>query len=210
MLVLESCVSCRALVPPLSATARSGLNRVFTIFGGSVMRNVVVGSFIGFVLAAAFLAACGGSSSEDGGPTPVSTPGTVTWSALGAQDTIATGINLTPNVTWSGTAEYDNAVEGRRDQYAAFTVAANVDTLSGGAAVIDVGVLAAPDGVNYATDPQWLGTVEMSAANNRRAVLSNVRIPPTRCKFALRLRGESSASARVTSFRLTPYNEQVR
>ena len=169
------------------------------------MRNVVVGSFLGVVLAAAFLAACGGASGpvSGGGQVPATT-GEERWSAPQTTHPIATGINLNRNVTWLGTSIYDNGAASSRNRYAAFEITANIDHFQPGPATVEIGILAAPDGVNFANQPQWIGSAEIQVGDNRRAVLSGVQIPPTRLKFAMRLQG--SNEARITAYRLTPYN----
>ena len=177
------------------------------------MRNVVVGSFMGFVLAAAFLAACGSGGGDDGSapaPVPVSTPSQEKWSALGATHTVVTGVNLSRNVVWTGTTIYDNSVAGLRNQYACFEIFGNIESFAQGVVTIDIGVLPAPNGVDFATDPEWLGTVSLPTANNRRAMICNVRIPPTKCKFALRLNYGVSVTARVSRFTLTPYSAELQ
>jgi hypothetical protein len=175
------------------------------------MRNVVLGSFVGFVLAAAFLAACG-SGGTDGapGPLPISTPSAVKWTPLGARQSIVTGVNLARDVVWRGSAIYDNAQAGARHQYAVVDLGLNVESFAAGAASVDVGILPAADGSFFATDPVWLGTVEVATEDNRRAVLANVRIPPLRFQFALRLRYAASATARIVALGITPYDEELQ
>jgi len=176
------------------------------------MRNVVVGSFVGFVLAAAFLAACGSGGTEDGvgAPAPISTPSAVKWTPLGTRTSYVTGVNLTRNDIWRGTAIYDNARAGTRHQYATFDLGANVESFTTSVGTIDVGILPAADGNLFATDPVWVGSVDFAAADNRRASLVNVRIPPMRFMLALRLRASASASARVVAFGITPYSEELQ
>lgn len=174
------------------------------------MRNIVVGSFVGFVLAAAFLAACGSGGDEGSGPAPISTPSQTKWSALGGRHSIATGVNLTQNAIWTSTSIYDNSAVANRNQYAAFEIACNVESFSSGRVTMDIGVLPAPGGASFATEPQWVGSIEVATQSNRRATLANVRIPPTRLKFALRVTYGASATARVTSFSMTPYNEELQ
>lgn len=175
------------------------------------MRNIVVGSFVGFVLAAAFLAACGSGGGEDGAaPAPISTPSAVKWTPLGGRQSIVTGVNLGRDVIWRGTAIHDNAQVGTRHQYAVFDLGLNVDSFAAGEATLDIGILPATAGAFFATDPVWLGSVEVATANNRRASLVNVRIPPLRFMFALRLRYASSATARIVAFGITPYDEELQ
>lgn len=172
------------------------------------MRNVVVGSFVGFVLAAAFLAACGSGGTEEA-PVPAVAAGAVRWTARGARQSIVTGVNLTRNQVWSGTTAYDNEQAGARHQYATLDLGLNVEALSAGEVTVDVGILPSIDGSSFATDPLWLGSVEVATADNRRTALANVRIPPMRFRFALRLRYAASASARILSFGISPYDVQL-
>lgn len=175
------------------------------------MRNVVVGSFLGFVLAAAFLAACGSGGTEgSAGPAPISTPSALKWTALGTRRSIVTGVNLPRNEIWRSTSIHDNAQSGARHQYATFDLGLNVESFSSGFATLDVGILPAAQGTFFATEPVWLGSVEVATANNRRAALVNVRIPPMRFQFALRLRYGASASARIVTFGITSYDEQLQ
>ena len=175
------------------------------------MRNVVVGSFVGFVLAAAFLAACGsGGDPDSAGPVPISTPSAAKWTALGARDSIVTGVTLSRNDIWRGTAIYDNARAGTRHQYATFDLGANVESFAAGEVTVDIGILPAASGSLFATDPMWLGSVNIATADNRRASLVNVRIPPMRFMFALRLRYGASATARIVTFGISPYSEELQ
>ena len=174
------------------------------------MRNVVVGSFVGFVLAAAFLAACGGGRGGDGGgggPVPISTPSAEKWSALGSNYIAVTGVDLVPSSVWKGTATYDNSVAGLRDPYASFEVMANVSAATVG---VEVGILPAVNGTDYATEPEWLGAMVLTSGSNKRASLSNVRIPPTKFRFALRLSSSVSTTARVLRLSLTPYHTELQ
>ena len=52
--------------------------------------------------------------------------------------------------------------------------------------------------------------MEVAAEDNRRAVLANVRIPPLRFMFALRLRYAASATARIVALGITPYDEELQ
>lgn len=170
------------------------------------MRNVVVGSFVGFVLAAAFLAACGsGGSDAPAAPPSAVTPGTFRWTGLGARQSVVTGVNLSRDAIWRGTTVHDNADAGARHQYATLDLALNVEGLSS-SATIEVGILPSVDGTSFATEPVWLGSTEVATEDNRRAALVGAQIPPMRFMFALRLRSGSSATARIVSFGITPYD----
>ena len=175
------------------------------------MRNVVVGSFVGFVLAAAFLAACGsGGDPSDGGVVPISTPSAAKWTGLGARQSIVTGVNLSRDEIWRGTTVYDNASAGARHQYATLDLGLNVESFAAGRVTVDVGILPATGSAQFATEPNWLGSVEVETEDNRRATLVHARIPPMRFQFALRLRYGSSATARVVSFGVAPYSEELQ
>ena len=171
------------------------------------MRNVVIGSFVGFVLAAAFLAACGSGSSEGpAAPPSAVAPGTVRWTELGTRQSVITGVNLTRDVIWRGTTVHDNAGADARHQYATFDLALNVESFSSGHATLDIGILPSVNGTSFATEPVWLGSAAVETEDNRRAALVNVQIPPTRFLFALRLRYGASATARIVAFGITPYD----
>jgi len=161
------------------------------------MRNVVVGSFLGFVLAAAFLAACGsgGEDGGDAGPVPLSTPSAMRWTALGTRQIVATGVNLERNGIWTSTLIHDNSTPEARYRYATFDLGLNVESLAAGHIAIDIGILPATEGQFFATDPMWLGTLEIETRNNRRAV---------------RIRSSSAATARVLTFGMTPYTEELQ
>ena len=175
------------------------------------MRNVVLGSFVGFVLAAAFLAACGsGGDPSGGGVVPVSTPSAAKWTALGARRSIVTGVNLSRDEVWRGTAVYDNASAGERQQYATFDLGLNVESFAAGRVTVDVGILPATGGAVFVTEPTWLGSVEVATEDNRRVTLPNVRIPPMRFMLALRLRYGASATARVVTFGIAPSSEELQ
>jgi hypothetical protein len=168
------------------------------------MRNVVVGSFMGFVLAAAFLAACGSGGDDAGGPVAATAPGTVKWTPLGTNFIVVTGVTLSAGETWGSTNFYDNRAPAAGDQFASFEVMANLPL---GTATVEVGIMPAANGADYATDPEWLGSVTLTAGSNRRATLSNVRLPPTGFRFALR---SSASSVRVLRYSMTPYNAQLQ
>ena len=170
------------------------------------MKNVVIGSFVGFVLAAAFLAACGGSSPVSG-PQPISTPSAVKWSALGPRVAMASGITLDGGVVWRGTTSVNNALPGTRNQLALLDVRANVDLPLSAAATLEIGVLPAVEADNWSTDPQWVGQITLGAGSNRRATLYGAVIPPTPFRLALRT---GSSGVRILQVALQPYNEELQ
>ena len=169
------------------------------------MQRIVIGTFLGFVLGAAFLAACGSDGSDGGAvvPPPATVSGAVRWTPLGATTLIGTGVDLDAGEVWASSAIYENAGTTRH-QYGAFEIRAN--GTSGAAAQVDVGVLPALDGSNFATEPQWLGTVSIRPGDNRRATLTDVRLPPTRSRMALRANG---GSVRILTFSVAPYDAQL-
>ena len=89
------------------------------------------------------------------------------------------------------------------------TAEANVDSTAN-EVTMDISLLAAADGTNFATEPQWVGSVTLRSLSNRRVALFHARMPPMRFKVALRLRASALASARVTSFAIRPYDEQLQ
>jgi hypothetical protein len=170
------------------------------------LRNMVVGSFLGFVLGAAFLAACG-SGGDGTSPAPVVVPGEVVWTPLEAGESITTSATLGSGDVWTSTTSYDNSSADRRNQLAAVEVVLNVSPDMSGNATVEVGILPAPDGTRFATDPQWLGSAFVAMSGSRRAVLSGLPIPPMPLKFALRVQGLGGATARVSALNLFPYGE---
>lgn len=172
------------------------------------MKNVIVGSFVGFVLAAAFLAACGGSSSPTpAGPQPISTPSAVKWTGLGPRVLLASGISLSSGQVWRGTPSVDNGRPGTRNQHALLDIRATVDLPASTDATLEVGVLPAVEAENWSTDPQWIGSIALGAGSNRRAALYGLVIPPTPFRLALRT---SSAGVRILQVYLQPYNEELQ
>lgn len=169
------------------------------------MKNVVIGSFVGFVLAAAFLAACG-SGSGPSGPIPISTPSAVKWSAPGARQIVATGVNLDAGTIWASSATFDNASAGTRNHFFAFEVLADVGG-SGAQADVELGVLASADGTSYATEPQWVGTARLRTGDNRRAVVFHALVPPLPFRVALRT---AASGVRVLGLSFLPYNEEMQ
>ncbi len=172
------------------------------------MRNVVVGSFVGFVLAAAFLAACG-SGTENPSPPRITSARAVTWTPPGATHTIASGLQIPGGSTWTTNSIYDNSADVTRDRFAALEIAGNIEVSAGGSMTFDVGILPSIDGSRFATDPVWIGSVVMQAGNGRRVTLPAAPLPPLSMKFALRVSGSSSQTARLSSFTLTPYDEEL-
>ena len=162
------------------------------------MRNVVVGSFVGFVLAAAFLAACGGAEGPSPAQAPPGTGTVVKWTPLGGRHLIGTGLSLGGGTVWTSSSVYDNG-GGNRNALAAFEVVANAT----GPTTIDVGVLPALDGSSYATEPTWVGSVTIQAGSNRRAVVYPAPLVPAPMKFALR----AGSSVTVLSYALHAYGE---
>lgn len=171
------------------------------------MRNVIIGSFVGFVLAAAFLAACGGSSSLAPAPQPISTPSALKWTGLGPRVLMASGINLGSSTVWGGTTSVDNGLPGTRNQLAVFDIRASVDLPASASATLEVGVLPAVEAENWSTDPQWIGSITMGGGANRRATLYGTVIPPMPFRLALRT---SSSSVRILQVYLQPYNEEFQ
>lgn len=169
------------------------------------MKNIVIGSFLGAVFAATLLAACGSEHSDGGGgPPPAVVSGAVRWTPFTASTVIATGIDLAPGGIWSSTATWENG-GAARNRFAGIEIRANAEGAS--PAVVQVGVLPALNGVDFATEPEWLGQVELRPLDNRRATLTGVRVPPSRCRLALRL--ASGGSVRVLGLAIAGYNEQL-
>jgi hypothetical protein len=167
------------------------------------MRQVVVGSFVGFVFAAAFLAACGGGG--DAPPPPAQTPASgsaIRWGALGASHLIGTGIPITGGEVWTSTTVYENG--SARAQRAAFEIVASVSSTS--SVRFDVGILPALNASHFATDPQWVGAVEVAAGPSRRATLFDAVLLPARFRVALRVSG---GSANVTNFSMAAYDQSI-
>ena len=169
------------------------------------MRNIVVGSFVGFVLAAAFLAACGSSGPGDGGPV-AATSGAVKWTPLGEEFLVATGIDLTTSDIWRGTTIYENQVPERLHRFAAMEITGNVVAPGATTVTVDVGIRPAIFESSFASDPQWIGSFEIEPGNGRRATVYGVTLPPIRSRFALRVRSAAGAEMRVTRLSLHPYD----
>lgn len=173
------------------------------------MRNVIVGSFVGFVLGAAFLAACGSGSDTPIAPPRATSARAVTWTPVGATFAVANGIQMQGGTTWTGNAVYDNSADVTRDRFAAFEIAGNLDSSTSQSLTLDVGLLPTVDGSRYATEPAWIGRVEIRTGVSRRVTLPAGALPPLPLKFALRLSGSSAQTFRVSSFTLTPYDEEL-
>jgi hypothetical protein len=163
-----------------------------------IVRNVVVGSFLGFVLAAAFLAACGGAEA----PSPAGAgPGSgtvVRWTPLGGRHLVATGLSLGAGAVWTSTAAFDNG-GAVRNGLAAFEVVGSPAATT----TIEVGVLPALDGINYATEPTWVGSVTLGGGAARRGVLYGVPLLPAPMRLALR----AGSAVNVSSFALHAYGQ---
>ena len=168
------------------------------------MRNVVVGSFIGFVLAAAFLAACGGGSTVLPAANRPAVTGEVRWTQLGDRHTVANGLRLTGGDIWRSGTVYENAATDGRNRWAMFEIAGTVG--GSAAATIEIGILPAPDGTHFATTPQWVGAIQLDAGSNARSSLYGIPLVPARFKVALRLSG-GGGTVLLSLIELTPYNE---
>jgi hypothetical protein len=171
------------------------------------MKTIVIGTFLGFLLGAAFLAACGsnGDGASPAASPSLSTPSAMKWTPFGPTVLVATGIDLGPGDLFTSSSIVENAGAARH-RYLAVEVRANADGVA--PVVIEVGILPALDETNFATEPQWIGSVEMRPLDNRRVTLTSALVPPARMKLALRL--ASPGSARVLGLSVRPYEEQLQ
>lgn len=158
------------------------------------MRNVILGSFVGFVLAAAFLAACGGSSAPggSGGPPAVSTPSKVIWSAPSAIQTVFSETVPAGSYT-TGSVVYDNGPAGARDQYADFEISAS------GGTEWTFYLAASLDGSTYPDMQQDPGAIGKGVflSSGTTAVFRNVRLPPSKFKIGAMHFGGGAFAATV-------------
>ncbi len=168
------------------------------------MKNIVIGSFLGFVLAAAFLAACG-SGGGTSAPVALTTPSAVKWTGLSAVQSVPVGVTLNPGQVWISTLTLDNGAVGARNQRAAIEVVTNADAASA-PATLEIGIVPALDGAQFATDPVYLGSVTVDNATNRRATLIGARLPPTAFRLAVRFQ-PGAGTVRILGLNLATYNE---